>query len=252
MNRRSLAGLGPFAASRAISSRSGDSRWAVRLGPAVCWLAAGSWLAACGGASPGGETTPEGDSVGSPTQQNSAPANTVVGAETLATAKQASDVERVELVLNDDGTMSKFAVYHKDSSSIPEAVRDLAKEKFPQGTIKHFESEWYRSRGVVYEVEISAPDGKDCEISALADGSLIYTECARTKEELSERIRNTIDSLLPGGKIVEAEEKKGPDIDETSVEIDHEGRTHALRFNANDELTERALILPAKLKIPIE
>jgi len=191
--------------------------------------------------------------------ESEAPTQSVMAAEASAsaipaalveTAGEASGVQRVEIRVDDAGAVNKFAVYHGDANRIPQAVRDLATKTYPDAKVKVYESECYAERGVVFEVEVETKEGVECEVEAKSDGTLVYTECIVDEASLPAEVKATIDRTVPGAKVLEAEEKKGPEIDEIMVEVAKQGREHYLVIKPSGELVSHHLRLPAILDVP--
>ena len=104
--------------------------------------------------------------------------------------------------------------------------------------------------GDVFEVEVDTKDGKRCAVAAKADGTEVYVECRVDPAELSEPIVKAVEALMPGGKIVEAESKKGPGIYEVSVEVESGGREYYLRVSPDGTLIQKLVRIPAIVEVP--
>jgi hypothetical protein len=178
-----------------------------------------------------------------------APAS-AVPVELVETAGKASGVQKAKIRVDDTGAVTKLAIYHADADRIPQPVRDLARKTYPEAKVKVYESEYYAERGVVFEVEVETKDGKECEVEAKSDGTLVYTECVVDAASLSAEVKATIDETVPGAKVLEVEEKKGPDIDEVIVEVEKDGQAHVLTMKPSGELVSHHLRIPAVLDVP--
>lgn len=172
-------------------------------------------------------------------------------AEIVQTAISASTVDKMKVRLDGDGNLLKQTVYHDDAASIPEVVKALAKEKFPQAPVTGYETELYADLGRVYEVIVD-DGGKKCEVAAKPDGTELYTECQVDAASLSAEIKATIEKTAPGGKILEAETKKGPDIDETTVEVETGGRELYLRIGPDGTLLQAVRRVPGVIEVPLQ
>lgn len=171
-------------------------------------------------------------------------------AELTTLARTAPKVEKMKLRLSGDGQLVKQSVYHDAADTIPEPVKALAKQKFPKGTVTGYETELYADLGRVYEVEVD-DGGKHCEVAADAEGTEVYTECEVDPATLSAAAKATIESVAPGGKVMEAESKKGPSVDETTVEVEAGGQELYLRIGPDGALIEALRRIPAIVEVPL-
>lgn len=179
-----------------------------------------------------------------------APAPAAIPAALVETAAKAPRVEKVKIRVDNQGVVHKVAVYHGDADRIPQAVRDLAVKTYADSKPKRYESEHYSDKGDIFEVEVETKDGKQCEVAATKDGTLVYTECRVDEASLPAKVRAAIDKTVPGGKLLEAEEKKGTDVDEITVEVEKDGREHYLTITRSGELLSHHLRIPAVLEVP--
>jgi hypothetical protein len=163
----------------------------------------------------------------------------------LATKK----IDAIELALGLDGSITKLAIEHGDAEAIPAAVRALAEATFPGAKIEGFERELDAS-GELFEVELKVK-GKECEVSARADGTLVYTECDAPVKELSAPILDVVKKLLPGGKISGVKTITRGEAVETEVEVDFQGEERELVFNAAGELVRQVRKIEAELEIAV-
>jgi hypothetical protein len=143
-----------------------------------------------------------------------------------------------------------LAVYHRDSAVVPDAVKALAANHFQGATVEYYEHERYSDVGEVYEVEVKTAEGRHCEVSASAAGALIYEECELPVAEVPAPVTTAVEKVLPEGKLVEAERKKGPSRDEFSVEVEHAGRVHYLRVGPDGTVIAHHLRIPAEVDVP--
>jgi hypothetical protein len=171
-------------------------------------------------------------------------------AEIVQTALTASKVEKMKIRVDAKGGIVKQSVYHDKADALPAAVHELAKTRFPNATILHYETELYADRGRVYEVEVDDA-GKPCEVAATPEGKEVYIECEVDPAGLTAEIKATVEKAAPGGKILEAETKKGPDIDELTIEVEHDGRELYLRLKPDGTLVQKLLRVPAIIELPL-
>lgn len=172
-------------------------------------------------------------------------------AELVGLASRAQGVMKIKMRVGPDGTVHKLAVYHHDAAAIPEPVRALAAERFPGAETLYYESELYSDLGRAYEVEIRTAEGKECEVSASADGTLLYEECKVPPDQIDPKVKATVDRLVPGGTVLEVETKHGPDRDEVSVEVKAGDVEHYVRTTPDGELIGHTLRIPAIIEVPV-
>lgn len=171
--------------------------------------------------------------------------------ELVALAIRADSLIRFRLRVDESGAIQKFAVYHEDADEIPEAVRAAAEARFPDSQVRYYESERYSDRGRVHEVEVATSEGQHCELSAQTDGTLVYVECEITADEVPEAIMAEANRRVPGGELVEAETKEGPEINTVHLQMRVGEQTHYLIFQASGEFSNHYLRVPATIDIPV-
>ncbi len=177
-------------------------------------------------------------------------APSVLDAEIVQVAATAPHVHKMKVRVAPDGAVVKLSVYHDDVAAIPKPVLDLAAERFPGLPVTHYESELYAEYGRVYEVEVDK-DGVACELAASAEGIEIYTECHIDPATLSDAAKATLEQVAPGGKVLEAETKTGPQLDEITVEVEHQGQEFYVRLRADGSLIEVLRRIPAVVEVPV-
>jgi hypothetical protein len=171
---------------------------------------------------------------------------------------------KMKLELEADGSVRKIAVYHHDAATVPEAVTKKALETFPGATIRKYETEFYRDKGRVFEVEVTTADKQSCEVSARADGSLVYTECELPAASLPAEIVAAVARDAAGRKTLEAERKNHADGSvEFVVEVaaapdpkakakkdeDEDAGAEELYYDAAGKLLRREIVIPAEIEI---
>jgi hypothetical protein len=174
-----------------------------------------------------------------------------VDAQLARGASTYQGVRKIKLRIRPDGAVEKFAVYHGEAAAVPEPVKALATARFPDAVVSHYEHERYADLGEVHEVEVRLKDGRACEISATPAGALVYEECELPVAEIPAPVKAAIDARLPGGKVVEIETKKGPTMDELSLEVEHEGKLHYLRLRPDGGLIAHFHRVPAEIDVPV-
>lgn len=173
----------------------------------------------------------------------------------------------IKLELDADGSVRKLAVYHNDAASIPEAVTKKALEVFPGATVRDYETEFYRDKGRVFEVEVTTADKQSCEVSAQADGALVYTECELPAASLPAEIQAAVARDATGRKVLEAERKTHADGSlEFIVEVaaadaptkpktktddddDDDAGAEEFYYDATGKLLRREVMIPAEIEI---
>jgi hypothetical protein len=165
-------------------------------------------------------------------------------AEAIATYAGA---EKLEIYTDASGKIVKLSVYHHDAAKVPDLVKKVAGEQFPGATVKSYEFELYAGEGYVHEVEFETADKKECEVSVSAEGKVRYTECVIDKAP--DAIAAKVKELVPDGTIAEVEEKKGPGIDEISIEVKTGAIEHYLRFKRSGELVARSKRVVARIDV---
>lgn len=198
-------------------------------------------LVACG-PKPSAPTTPPDDAT--------ATAAAALDGEIVETAINATTVQKMKVRVDGSGSIVKQSVYHDRQGSIPAPVLELAKSRFPGATVRHYETELYADRGRVYEVEVD-DGGKLCEVAATPAGQEVYTECQVDPTTLAAEVMATIEKVAPGGKVVEAETKKGPEVDEITVEVERAGGQVYLRLQPNGTLIQAFRRIPAVVEVPL-
>ncbi len=204
-------------------------------------------IAACASA---GEAT---QAPATPVAQSPATAAGSVGLhEAVAKAAvTAPTVEEFEFRLDASGALVKQAVYHDDAGAISQAVKDKALEVFPGATITHYETEHYADAGVVHEVEVKTAEGQTCEVAATPDGTLRYQECEVAVDTAPASVKDAVENRFPGGKIVEVETKKGPEIDVFSVEVEHGGTEYYVQVSPDGTMQSVHKRIEATVEIPV-
>lgn len=203
-------------------------------------------LLACGPKGSGG-TTPPTDGATTPP----APPTAALDAEIVRTAAAAANVQKLKVRVDADGGIVKQSLYHDKADALPAKVIEAAKTRFPNATIRHYETELYADRGRVYEVEVDDA-GKLCELAATPEGAEVYVECEIDPTSLAAELKATVEKQAPGGKILEAETKKGPDVDEVTVEVEHDGRELYVRMRSDGTLIQTLRRFPAIIEIPVQ
>lgn len=169
----------------------------------------------------------------------------------VATARSAPKIEKMKLRTDESGALVKQSLYHHDAGAVPEAVKALAAKTFPGATVVTYETERYGSDPHVFEVEVDTTDGKRCEVSATAHGELRYQECRLDPAALPKPVADKVAELYPGAKVLEAESKVGPGIDELTVEVEANGRELYLRLSNTGDVLSTFVRIPAVVEVPI-
>jgi hypothetical protein len=184
-----------------------------------------------------------------PTAATSGAATSALDGELVKTASHGAI--KMKIRTDGAGAVVKQSVYHHDEQAIPKPVHELAAQRFPGAKTEHVESELYAEHGRVYEIELTTADGKQCEVAASAEGTELYTECRVDPATLPAPVADAVAKLYPGAKVLEAETKKGPKLDEISVEVQAGDAEHYVRLAPDGRVLERLVRVPAIVEIPI-
>lgn len=180
----------------------------------------------------------------------SAPAGPSLDAEIVRAASTAAGVTKLKLEVEADGSVRELSLYHNDATALPAPVTALLEQQYPGAKIRAYETEFDRTHGRLFEVEVLTKDKRECEYSAKPDGTLVYNECHIDAKTLSEPIRAAITRTVPGAKITEAEKTTYADGREVvSVELSAGGKQHELYFE-RDAMTRHELVFPGQVEVP--
>ena len=157
--------------------------------------------------------------------------------------------EKIEVKVGLDGSIEEVELYHGDAAAIPEAVRELAARTFPGAKVKKFETE-LDAAGEIFEVEVEVK-GRECEVSARADGTLIYTECELPAKAITPEIRAVVAKVLPGAKIEGIKEITRGEVRSIEVEAELGGHEHELLLNDGLNLVRHVRKVPAVLEVVV-
>jgi hypothetical protein len=172
--------------------------------------------------------------------------------ELVRAAASAEGVEKVHLKAEPDGSIRYFAVYHQDADAIPEPVRKQLDVVYPGARALRYESEFVVPHGRLHEIEVETADKQECELSAQADGAIVYTECHIDPRALPEPVRAAFDRAHPGAAIKQVEKKSVPGAgDEYEVQFEVGGRLHQLLFRPDGAVLRHELRIPAVLTVPV-
>lgn len=177
----------------------------------------------------------------------------LLGSVTPGFAQTVADTpstREVRVYLEPGGGIRGLSIYHLDAESIPDAVRTLGASRFPGRKIVYYETEWYADGTQVFEVEYALENGRKGEIAARIDGSLVYVE--RPVPSVPEPTRRAAMGAVAGGRIVEGNRRQGPGIDHFILKLDLRGRVHVLHIDAQGQVLQHGIRVPAKIEVPFE
>ena len=222
--------------------------------PRIVTIVACLTLSACGTVPPAGDGSTPPTAAQSTATADAAPSGTAVTMHpaVVRAARQATDVSKMKVRLDAEGNVVKQSVYHGDASLIAEPVRKLAAERFPGATPRRYETEWYAEHGEVHEVEVDTKDGQQCELAAKPDGTELYVECHVAPTALPAAVAQAAADAVPGGKVVEAESKKGPNIDHFTVEVQLGDVEYYLVISPTGALQHKLRRIPAVVEVPVD
>ena len=156
----------------------------------------------------------------------------------------------VRVYLEPGGGIRGLSIYHLNAEAIPAAVRALGASRFPGRKIVYYETEWYADGSQVFEVEYALENGRKGEIAARIDGSLVYVE--RPVPSVPVPARSAVMQAVPGGRIVEGERRQGPGIDHFILKVEQRGRVHVVHVDAQGQVLQHGIRVPAKIEVPFE
>ncbi|MEO1270804.1 MAG: PepSY-like domain-containing protein, partial [Myxococcota bacterium] len=143
------------------------------------------------------------------------------------------------------------SVYHEDASAVPEAVKKAVQERYPDATVRYYEYERYDDGRYVHEVELKGADGTEMEVSLYPDGQLKYAEKPMAIDALPQKVRDTVQSKVPGGTIDEVEVKEGPEMYQLHVRVKTSGNgDHYLTFTRDHTMMHHQIRYPAFIEVP--
>lgn len=167
-------------------------------------------------------------------------------AETVA---RTPTTHKTALFLAADGRIRALSVYHQDATAIPQPVRALGEKHFAGRAVKYYETEWYPDAGMVFEVEYALDGGRSGELSAKADGTLVYVEEPVTAPP-PEIVQAAL-AAVGGGEVGEVERQRGPGLDHFGVKVRHADRLHVLLIKPDGRVVRHSLRVPAQLDVPL-
>ncbi len=173
-------------------------------------------------------------------------------AELVAIAAKPGAAIKFKLRVDGSGAIVKQALYHSDAASIPAEVRSKAEQRWPGSTIVRYETELYADHGRVHEVDVTTAEGARCEIAIKADGAVLYEECQLAADALPAPVAAKVAALYPQGKVLEAETKRGEEVDELTIEIESGGQQFYLRIEPDGTVLGKLLRIPGVFEVPID
>ncbi|WAS98313.1 PepSY-like domain-containing protein [Nannocystis punicea] len=185
-----------------------------------------------------------------------APAPTPAGpgqldADLVRAAGTAQGVEKIKVEVEQDGSIRYLSVYHQDAAAVPEPVRKQLEATYPGAKMLRYETETVVPHGRLHEIEVETADKQQCELSARADGGVVYTECQIDAKALPEAVWAAFDKAHPGAAIKEVEKKTLTGAgDEYEIEFETGGRLHELYFKPDGAVIRHELVLPAVIEVP--
>lgn len=172
-------------------------------------------------------------------------------AEIVAIAAKPGAATKFKVRVDGSGAIQKQALYHNDAEAIPAEIRAKAEARWAGSKASRYETELYAEHGRVHEVEVTLPDGKMCELAVKSDGTELYEECHVDAAALPGPVAAKVEELFPGGKVVEAETKKGATMDELTIEIELNGQEFYLRCKPDGTVLAKLVRIPGVLEVPI-
>ncbi|MDC0719402.1 hypothetical protein [Nannocystis bainbridge] len=172
-------------------------------------------------------------------------------AELIRAAGSAHGVDKIKLEVEADGSVRYLSVYHQDVAAVPEPVRKQLDATYPGARLLRYELEHVVPHGRLHEIEVQTADEQQCELSAKADGGIVYTQCHIDPKALPEPVRVAFDRAHPGAVIKEVEKKTLTGAgEEYEIEFEAGGRLHELYFKPDGAVIRHELVIPAVIEIP--
>ena len=156
----------------------------------------------------------------------------------------------VRVYLEPGGGVRGLSIYHVNAEAIPDAVRALGASRFPGRRVVHYETEWYADGSQIYEVEYALEGARTGELAARIDGSLVYVE--RPVASLPPLARSAALAAVAGGRIMQGDRRQGPGIDHYILKIDLRGRMHVVHVDAQGQVLQHGIRVPAQIEVPFE
>ncbi|MBL8948533.1 MAG: hypothetical protein JNK45_35505 [Myxococcales bacterium] len=176
---------------------------------------------------------------------------TGIDAELASIAAKPGVATKFKLRIDASGAIQKQSLYHGDAAAIPEAAKAKALAKWPGSTVHRFETELYAEHGRVHEVEVKTAEGGVCELAVKADGTDLYEECQIAADQLPAAVAAKVTELFPQGKVLEAETKRGPNMDELTIEVESNGQEFYLRVKPDGTVLAKLVRIPGVFEVPV-
>jgi hypothetical protein len=174
-----------------------------------------------------------------------------IDAEIASIAAKPGAASKFKIRIDASGAIQKQSLYHGDATAIPEAAKAKALAKWPGSTVARFETELYAEHGRVHEIEVTTAEGGVCELAIKADGTDLYEECQIAADKIPAAVAAKVTELFPQGKVLEAETKRGPDMDELTIEVESAGQEFYLRVKPDGTVIAKLVRIPAVFEVPV-
>lgn len=188
---------------------------------------------------------------GDATPTTVAGASAGIDAELVSLAAKPGNAIKFKLRVDERGAVVKQSLYHNDATAVPAEVRTKAEQRWAGGSIVRYETELYADHGRVHEVEVKTAEGVTCELAVKADGTELYEECEVAADKLPAAVAAKVTELFPQGKILEAETKKGPALDELTIEVESAGQEFYLRIKPDGTVLGKLVRVPGVFEVPV-
>ena len=207
-------------------------------GPGCFWLAAGGAATATSAdGTPAIEGTAGGSSLGN------------LDGELLEEITDTAAIQQMDARVDDHGALVAVALRHFDGPAIPVAVRALVTERYPGASLVYFGTTHEAGQTVLYDALVQTGEDRQCTVAAEGDGSLVYTECDIDAAALPPPVGEAV-ARLGEGEIVRVAQRDAPAQTVFIVEKRIAQRTHVLELNAEGDILEHDVLLPATIRIP--
>lgn len=197
-------------------------------------------------------TTPPDTTGAAPSTAAGSSGTAGIDAELVTIAAKPGVAIKFKLRVDGSGAVVKQSLYHSDAASIPAEVLAKAEARWPGAAIVRYETERYADHGRVHEVEVTTAEGARCELAIKADGTELYEECQIAADAMPAPVAAKITALYPQGKVLEAETKRGPGLDELTVEIESGGQEFYVRIQPDGTVLAKLVRVPGVFEVPID
>lgn len=160
-------------------------------------------------------------------------------------------VERVHAHFDDEGALSSLELQHFDGPSIPEAVREAARARFPQGRLVTYATSLTSGQTSLYHVQLQMRNGGECALAAEGDGLVAYVDCVVPETSLPPAVAVALTRVSAGdGQTLRVVRRETSMVATFLIEMRITERTHLIELTATGDVLEHDVLLPATMRMP--